>query len=98
MTSDRRSPLPSHDNALASRSPSRRSREQPITGPNGRQHAPQRTIPLEVAGYIEILTAELRMMAHTADLDSLAYFLEMARLEAAIQVQRLAQRMPEQSG
>ena len=44
----------------------------------------------EVAGYIEGLTAGLRAMAQSADLDSLAYFLEMARLEASIQGERLA--------
>lgn len=43
--------------------------------------------PCEVAGYIEVLVAEMRWMAHSAALDSLAYFLEMARLEAAIQAQ-----------
>jgi hypothetical protein len=44
----------------------------------------------EVAGYIEGLTAGLRAMAQSANLDSLAYFLEMARLEASIQGERLA--------
>lgn len=44
----------------------------------------------DVAGYIEGLAAEMRAMAHSVDLDSLAYFLEMARLEASLQVQRLA--------
>lgn len=49
-------------------------------------HATQR----DVAGYIEGLTAGLRIMAQSVDLDSLAYFLEMARLEASIQGERLA--------
>ncbi|WP_156410208.1 hypothetical protein [Bosea sp. Root381] len=44
----------------------------------------------DLAVYIEGLTAEMRTMAHAADLNSLAYFLEMARLEASIQAQRLA--------
>jgi hypothetical protein len=43
----------------------------------------------EVASYIEGLAADLRAMARSADLDSLAYFLEMARLEASIQRERL---------
>jgi hypothetical protein len=52
----------------------------------------------EVAGYIEGLVAEMRHMAHSAHLDSLAYFLEMARLEAAIQAQRLSQCGPDPRG
>ncbi|WP_181301196.1 hypothetical protein [Bosea sp. 124] len=43
-----------------------------------------------MAAYIEGLTAGLRAMARSADLDGLAYFLEMARLEASIQGERLA--------
>jgi hypothetical protein len=43
----------------------------------------------DVAGYIEGLAAGLRAMAQSADLDSLAYFLEMARLEASILGERL---------
>lgn len=63
---------------------------------SGRRHPkrnatqPPRPTQREVAGYIEGLAANLRAMAHAADLDSLAYFLEMARLEAAIQGERLA--------
>lgn len=43
-------------------------------------------IQLEVAAYIETLTAELRAMARSAGLGTLAYFLEIARLEASAQV------------
>lgn len=43
-------------------------------------------IQLEVAAYIETLTAELRAMARSAGLGTLAYFLEIARLEATAQV------------
>ncbi len=43
----------------------------------------------DVAAYIEHLTADLRAMSRSVDLDSLAYFLEMARLEASTQVERL---------
>jgi hypothetical protein len=50
-----------------------------------------------VAGYIEVLVAEMRWMAHSAALDSLAYFLEMARLEAAIQAQRPTRCVPDRS-
>jgi len=50
---------------------------------------------LEVAGYIEVLVAELRLMAQSAQLESLAYFLDMTRQEAAAQVQRLARCGPD---
>lgn len=43
----------------------------------------------DVAAYVEHLAADLRVMSQSADLDSLAYFLEMARIEASIQVARL---------
>ena len=39
---------------------------------------------LEVASYIEEITIELGAMARAAQLSSLAYFVEMTRLEAAI--------------
>ncbi len=38
---------------------------------------------LETARYIAALTAELSMMARRAELPLLAYFLDMARMEAA---------------
>lgn len=44
----------------------------------------------ETAAYIESLSAELRAMARGAGLESLAYFLEMVRIEASIQVERHA--------
>jgi hypothetical protein len=52
--------------------------------------ATSQNMQLEVASYIEILSAELGEMAKAAELKSLAYFLEMARLEASIQVERHA--------
>jgi hypothetical protein len=51
------------------------------------------SLQLEVAIYVEALSAELRGMAQTAELRSLAYFLEMARLEASIQVEHHAARV-----
>lgn len=39
---------------------------------------------LEVASYIEEIGAELGAMARAAQLGSLAYFVDMMRLEAAI--------------
>ncbi len=59
---------------------------------------PPRAAQSEVAGYIEVLVAEMRLMAQTAHLESLAYFLEMARLEAAIQARRLGCCGPERTG
>lgn len=49
---------------------------------------PDPTLRKEVARYIESMTIELRVMARGAGLDSLAYFLDMARLEAAAQIDR----------
>ncbi|MCO5093098.1 hypothetical protein [Bosea sp. (in: a-proteobacteria)] len=45
--------------------------------------------PLEVASFVEGMTAELRAMAREAKLGTLAYFLEMARIEACAEVERL---------
>lgn len=45
---------------------------------------------LEVALYIESISSELRSMARKSELESLAYFLEMARIEASVQVERRA--------
>lgn len=59
---------------------------------------PPRAAQSEVAGYIEVLVAEMRLMAQTARLESLAYFLEMARLEAAIQARHLARSGTERTG
>ena len=52
-------------------------------------------LQLEVALYIESISAELRQMARSADLEALSYFLEMARIEASIQIERRALSMPE---
>ncbi|WP_148663479.1 hypothetical protein [Bosea vaviloviae] len=40
--------------------------------------------------YIERMSAELLRMAKSADMESLAYFLDMTRLEASIQLKREA--------
>ena len=45
--------------------------------------------PLEVASYVESMTLELKAMARAAKLDTLCYFLDMARMEAVAQVERL---------
>jgi hypothetical protein len=46
--------------------------------------------PLEAASFIEGMTAELRVMARNTKLSALSYFLEMARIEASAEVERLA--------
>ncbi|WP_293810164.1 hypothetical protein [uncultured Bosea sp.] len=46
--------------------------------------------PLEAASFIEGMAAELRIMARNTRLSALSYFLEMARLEASAEVERLA--------
>jgi hypothetical protein len=51
-------------------------------------------LQLEVALYIESISAELRQMAKTANLEALSYFIEMARIEASIQVERRALSAP----
>jgi hypothetical protein len=46
--------------------------------------------PLEAASFIEGMAAELRIMARNSKLSTLSYFLEMARIEASAEVERLA--------
>uniref|UniRef100_A0A9E7ZW83 Uncharacterized protein n=1 Tax=Bosea sp. NBC_00436 TaxID=2969620 RepID=A0A9E7ZW83_9HYPH len=45
--------------------------------------------PLEAASFIEGMTAELRIMARNTKLSALSYFLEMARIEASAEIERL---------
>jgi hypothetical protein len=47
----------------------------------------ERRVQREVAEYIESICVDLRMMARAARLESLAYFLEMSRIEASIQTE-----------
>lgn len=42
---------------------------------------------LQVADYIQGMCIDLRAMAQAAELDALAYFIDMARLEASTQVE-----------
>ena len=49
-------------------------------------------LPADAADYITHMTAELAHIARTAKLDSLAYFLEMARIEAATCLRRIENR------
>lgn len=46
--------------------------------------------PLEAASFIESMAAELRIMARNTKLSALSYFLEMARIEASAEIERLA--------
>lgn len=45
--------------------------------------------PLEAASFIEGMAAELRVMARSTKLSTLSYFLEMARIEASAEIERL---------
>lgn len=98
MTPKGRNPLVAEDG-----SPARRATLEPSPA-TGHRYPDQRDIPVsratqrDVAGYIEGLTASLRAMAQAAELDSLAYFLEMARLEASIQGDRIARSSRENGG
>lgn len=46
--------------------------------------------PLEAASFIEGMAAELRIMARNTKLGALSYLLEMARIEASAEIERLA--------
>ena len=51
--------------------------------------------PLEAASFIEGMAAELRAMARSTKLTTLSYFLEMARIKASAEIERLATRSSE---
>jgi hypothetical protein len=53
---------------------------------------------LEVASYIEEISIELGAMARAAQLSSLAYFVDMTRLEAAINRRTCQLQLGESSG
>ncbi|WP_377847738.1 hypothetical protein [Bosea sp. UC22_33] len=58
---------------------------------DGSDDIPNRAMsPLEAASFIEGMTAELRIMARNTKLSALSYFLEMARIEASAEIERLA--------
>ena len=46
----------------------------------------------DVAAYLARMTGEMATMARAANYDLLAYFLEMARIEANVQVEQQAQK------
>ena len=48
--------------------------------------------PADAADYIAQMTAELARIARTARLEPLAYFLEMARIEATTSLRRIQNR------
>ena len=47
---------------------------------------------LDVADYISAIAGDLQALAHSADLPTLAYLLDMARVEAEIQLEILSAR------
>jgi hypothetical protein len=53
----------------------------------GMTKAEKDRLQLQVADYIQGMCIDLRAMAHAAELEGLAYFIDMARLEASIQVE-----------
>lgn len=64
---------------------------EPDPGDRGDQSIPDRPMsPLEAASFIEGMAAELRIMARNTRLSALSYFLEMARIEASAEIERLA--------
>lgn len=60
----------------------------PVAALAGEPHLSE--LQQETAHYIERMSAELLRMAKSADMETLAYFLDMARLEASIQLKREA--------
>lgn len=65
-------------------------------GPHADRDSPASPLtPLQVAGYIESMALELKVMARGARLDTLCYFLDMTRVEATAEIERLAAEKPE---
>lgn len=64
---------------------------KPDSDDNQDDATPDRSMtPLEAASFIESMTAELRIMARDTKLNTLSYFLEMARVEASAEIVRQA--------
>lgn len=61
---------------------------RPANDPADIRQTEQRWLRFEAARYIEQLLGELGVMARTAELQHLFYFLDMARQEANLQAQR----------
>lgn len=59
----------------------------PVDGPD-HELAPKTPRPDEIASYIAQLSGEMALLARGAKLDLLAYFLEMARMEAVTHADR----------
>lgn len=63
----------------------------PLIGDPDGDDVPQRPLtPLEIASFVESMAAELRLMTQEAKLNALSYFLEMVRVEASAEIERLA--------
>ena len=93
MTSKGRNPLMSPDAASSRPGDVAPRTSDGKSPPNASQTKDPRITQHDVAAYIERLTGDLRAMSRSVDLDSLAYFLEMARLEASLQVERLGRSL-----
>jgi len=63
----------------------------PLASGSDGDDIPQRPVsPLEIASFVESMAAEMRLMTREAKLNALSYFLEMVRLEASAEIERLA--------
>ncbi|WP_454517369.1 hypothetical protein [Bosea thiooxidans] len=63
----------------------------PLAGDSDGDDGPQRPLsPLEIASFVEGMAAEMRTMTREAKLNALSYFLEMVRVEASAEIERLA--------
>ena len=84
--SGKAAPEPEHEQAR---------RDRIGTPPKPLAEAPAPTDPmlaLQAAQYIAQMSAELAVMARSANLDLLAYFLDMARVEATSSVHKLEEQ------
>jgi hypothetical protein len=83
------------DNRLPSAA---RPGRRPLASPGPHSMDALACMQLEVASYIEEISIELGAMARAAHLSSLAYFVDMTRLEAAINRRTCQLQLGEVSG
>ena len=76
------------NSARQSRAPAREPATKPT--PASRKKTSAKSGAAEAAEYIEAMTGELALMAGQANLQMLTYFLNMARVEAQLQISRLS--------
>ena len=76
------------NSAFQRRAPAREPGTKPT--PASRKKTNANFSAAEAAEYIEAMTGELALMAGQANLQMLTYFLNMARVEAQLQISRLS--------